>query len=191
VCRIFFSCNNVEGFNTVVVSGGVGIGWFRSWSVESKEFKFSIKDGSSVLTIQEKRRGVQRAVNLRKKEQVWLARIFSELVAVEDSRVFSDQTAPGHPRVLAQKCGNRNGRFLVLEEYNDRGRCGSIFVPEGRDRQGWNRFIEELQLVIQTPVHSWEIPKEKKKGTRRCCLERQRRDCRIRWWLRRELKGRF
>jgi phage terminase large subunit GpA-like protein len=51
----------------------------------------------------------------------------------------------------------------VLEEYNDRGRCGSIFVPEGRDRQGWNRFIEDLQLVIQTPVHSWEIPKEKKK----------------------------
>ncbi|KAE8055919.1 hypothetical protein FH972_012728 [Carpinus fangiana] len=86
--------------------------------------------------IQEKCRGVQRAVNLRKKEQVWLARIFGELVAVEDSRVFRDQTAPGRPRVLAQKCGNRNGRFLVLEEYNDRGRCGSIFVPEGRDRQG-------------------------------------------------------
>ena len=93
----------------VVASGGVGMGWFCSWLVESKEFKFSIKDGSSVLTVQEKRRGVQRAVNLRKKKQVWLARIFSELVAVEDFWVFRDQTAPGRPRVLAQKCSNRNG----------------------------------------------------------------------------------
>ena len=146
-----------------VVCGGVGMGWLRYWSVESKEFKFSIKNGSSVLTIQERRRGVQRAVNLRKKEQVWLARTFGELVAVEDSQVFRDQTAPGRPRVLAQKCGNRNGRFLVLEEYNDRGKCRPIFVPEGRDRQGWNRFIEELRYVIQPSAHSWEIPMEKRR----------------------------
>jgi hypothetical protein len=63
---------------------------------------------------------------------------------VEDSRVFRDQTVLGLPRLLAQKCGNRNGRLLVLEEYNDRGKCGYIFVPEGRDRQGWNQFFEEL-----------------------------------------------
>jgi hypothetical protein len=51
----------------MVVRGDVGMGWVRSWSVESKEFKFSLKDSSSVLTIQERRRGVQQAVNLRKK----------------------------------------------------------------------------------------------------------------------------
>ena len=127
-----------------VVACGGDMGWFRSWLVESKEFKFALKDSSPVLTIQEKRRGVQRAINLRKKEQVWIARTFGELVAVEDSRVFRDQSLPGFPRVLAQKCGNKNGRFLVIEEYNGRGKCGSIFVPEGRNRQGWNRFVEEL-----------------------------------------------
>jgi hypothetical protein len=57
---------------------------------------------------------VQWVVNLRKKEQVWLARIFGELIAVEDSWVFRDSFVPGFLRVLAQKCGNRNGRFLVL-----------------------------------------------------------------------------
>jgi hypothetical protein len=108
----------------MVVRGGVGMGWVRSWSMESKEFKFSLKDNLSMLTIQERRRGVQRAMNLRKKEQVWLARIFGELVAMEDSRVFRDQTVPGFPRLLAQKCGNRNGRLLVLEEYNSKGNAG-------------------------------------------------------------------
>jgi hypothetical protein len=91
---------------------------------------------------------VQRAVNLRKKEQVWLAKIFGELIAVEDSWVFRDSSVPGFPRVLAQKCENRNGWFLVLEEYNGRGKCGSIFVPKGRNRQGWSRFIEELQCLL-------------------------------------------
>ena len=145
------------------------MGWNRSWLVESKEFKFLLKDSSPVLTIQERRRDVQRVVNLRKKEQVWLVRIFAELVAVDDSRVFRDQTVPGFPRVLAQKCGNKNGRFLVLEEYNGRGKCGSIFVPEGRNRQGWNRFVEELRNVLQFSAHSWEIPKEKRRYSEVLC----------------------
>ncbi|KAE8009881.1 hypothetical protein FH972_006288 [Carpinus fangiana] len=145
------------------------MGWNRSWLVESKEFKFALKDSSPVLTIQERRKGVQRAVNLRKKEQVWLVRIFGELVAVEDSRVFRDQTVPGFPRVLAQKCGNRNGRFLVIEEYNGRGKCGSIFVPEGRNRQGWNQFVEELRNVLQCSTHKWEIPKDKRRYSEVLC----------------------
>ena len=64
--------------------------WNRSWLVESKEFKIMLKDSSPVLTIQERRRGVQRAVNLRKKEQVWLVRNFAELVAVEETLGYSE-----------------------------------------------------------------------------------------------------
>jgi hypothetical protein len=113
------------------------MGWNRIWLVESKEFKFTLKDNSSVLKIQERRKGVQRAVNLRKKEQVWLARIFGELVAVEDSRVFRDQTMLGFLRVLSQKCGNRNGRFLVIEEYNGRGNAGLFLCrKEETDKDG-------------------------------------------------------
>jgi hypothetical protein len=66
----------------VVVCGGVDMGWNRSWLVESKEFKFALKDNSPVLTIQERRRGVQRAINLRKKEQVWLG--YSEIKLCQD-----------------------------------------------------------------------------------------------------------
>jgi hypothetical protein len=54
---------------------------------------------------------------------------------VEDSRVFKDSSVLGFPRVLAQKCGNRNKRFLVLKEYNGREKYGSIFGWEGKDRQ--------------------------------------------------------
>jgi hypothetical protein len=147
------------------------MGWNRIWLVKSKEFKFTLKDNSSVLKIQERRKGVQRVVNLRKKEQVWLARIFGELVAVEDSWVFRDQTMLGFLWVLSQKCGNRNGSFLVIEEYNGRGKCGSIFVPKGRNRQGWNRFAEELRNVLQFSAHSWEIQR-KKEGIRRSCVIR-------------------
>jgi hypothetical protein len=60
-------------------------------------------------------------------------------------------------------CWKSNGRFLVLEEYNGRGKCESIFVLEGRDRQGWCRFIEELRSVIQFSAQSWELPKEKRR----------------------------
>ena len=162
-------CFSVLGSILVVVCGGVGMGWNRSWLVESKEFKFMLKDNSPVLTIHERRRGVQQAVNLRKKEQVWLVRIFGELVAVEDSWVFKDQTVPGFPQVLAQKCGNRNGRFLVIEEYNGRGKCGSIFVPKGRNRQGWNQFVEELRNVLQFSAHNWEIPKNKRRYSEVLC----------------------
>ena len=45
----------------------------------------SIKEGSTELKTQESRRGRVQAVCLRKKEMAWLARIFRDLVAVEDA----------------------------------------------------------------------------------------------------------
>jgi hypothetical protein len=155
----------------VVVCGGVDMGWNRSWLVESKEFKFALKDSSPVLTIQERRRGVQRAVNLRIKEQVWLVRIFGELVAVEDSRVFRDQTVPGFPQVLAQKCGNRNERFLVIEEYNGRGNAGLFLCRKEETDEVGISLLRSFGMSYNFLLTAGKLQR-KKEGIQRSCVTR-------------------
>jgi hypothetical protein len=81
---------------------------------------------------------------LLKIELAWLARMLEELVKVENSEVFWDQSRAGYPIIIAQKCSNRNGSFLTIEEFDVR-RCGSIMIPKGRYGQGWERFMVEVR----------------------------------------------
>jgi hypothetical protein len=97
---------------------------------------------------------------------------------MEDSRVFRDQTVPGFPRLLAQKCGNRNGRLLVLEEYNSRGNAG-LFLSwkEETDKDGIN-FLRSSRMSFNFLLIAGKSRREKKKkkkkkkkkGIRRFCL---------------------
>ena len=89
-----------------------------------------------------------RSIQLGWKEVVWLANSFGELMAVEDSRVFRDESIRSFPCVLAQKCFNRHGSFLALEEYEGRERRGRVLVPEGRSRKGWIRLQSELSIAF-------------------------------------------
>jgi hypothetical protein len=116
--------------------------------VESKDLEMLVKDSSTGLKFQERCRGLLRSVRLSNQESVWLLDIFDELVAAKDSRVFKDQSKPGFPCVLAQHCFNRHGDFLVIEEYNDRERCGSVLIPNGRLQKGWESFASELWIAI-------------------------------------------
>jgi hypothetical protein len=84
---------------------------------------------------------------LDRDEIAWLVRIFEELVEVEDSRVFWDQGRPGFPRVIAQRCFNRHGSFLLVEEYDGRRKSGVVLVPEGRRGEGWDLFGAALRWV--------------------------------------------
>jgi hypothetical protein len=117
----------------------------RKWSVESKEFELLIKEGITGVRIFERNKRIQRSILLLKEELAWLARIGEELAAVESSEVFWDQSRAGYPRIIAQKCSNRHGCFLTIEEFDGRRRCGSIIVPEGRFGQGWSHFISEVR----------------------------------------------
>jgi hypothetical protein len=57
-------------------------------------------------------------------------------MSVEDSRVFRDQSVLGYPQVLTQKCFNRFGRFLVIEECDMGGRDASwLWLQKGKIRE--------------------------------------------------------
>jgi hypothetical protein len=76
-------------------------------------------------------------------------RIFEDLVRVEDSRVFWNQSLQGFPLVLAQRCFNRHGGFLVVEEFNGDRRSDSIIVLEDKTGKGWELFGLELRWVFE------------------------------------------
>jgi hypothetical protein len=125
----------------------------RWWSVESKEFALSVVGGATGIRIREKCKGMTRSILLDKDETAWLIKSFGELVSVQDSRVFWNQSVRGFPRILAQQCYNRHGYFLTVEEYEGRRRSGSIMVPKGRFREGWEKFGFELHLAFRL-LHS-------------------------------------
>jgi hypothetical protein len=123
------------------------MGFSSSWSVESKEFEMVVVGGESGVRIRESCKGKNRSILLDRAELAWLLNSFENLVCVEDSRVFWDQSQHGFPRIIAQRHLNRHGGFMVIEEFNGDRRKDSIFILEGRSGQGWNRFRAELCLV--------------------------------------------
>jgi hypothetical protein len=111
--------------------------------VELKEFELLIKGGISRARIFKRSNRKQRSIFMQKDELAWLARTVEELVTVENSEVFWDQSRAGYPRIIAHKCSNRHGCFLTVEEFDGR-RCGSIMIPEGCYGQGCECFIVEV-----------------------------------------------
>ena len=91
---------------------------------------------------------------MQKDELAWLVGSVEEVVAVETSKVFWDQSRAGYPWIIAHKCSNRHGRFLTIEEFDGRRRVGVILIPEGHYGQGWERFILETRLANSS---LWEV----------------------------------
>ena len=113
----------------------------------------------------------QRSIFVSRDELDWLARIGKELVVVENSEVFWDQSRAGYPRIIAQKCSNRHGNFLLLEEFDGRSKCGSIRIPEGRYGEGWDRLLVELRRANSSLRGVREYPVRKKMAVRRSFAE--------------------
>jgi hypothetical protein len=67
-----------------------------------------------------------------------------ELLAVKKLEVFWDQSRVGYPRIFMEKCSNRHGNFLTIEEFNGMKRCRSIMILKGRYSQGWERLKSEV-----------------------------------------------
>lgn len=57
---------------------------------------------------------------------------------------FFKLSRDGSKALIAQRCSNRSGRYLVVEVYNGGSRRGSIVVPERREGRGWRNFAVEL-----------------------------------------------
>jgi hypothetical protein len=158
----------------VVVAGDwlrviMAVSW--KWKVESKEFELVIKGGATGVRFFERNIKHQRSIFVLRDELNWLARIGKELVVVENSEVFWDQSRAGYPRIIAQKCSNRHGNFLLLEEFDGRSKCGSIRIPEGRYGEGWDRFLVELCRANSSLRGVRENPVCKKVAVRRSYAE--------------------
>jgi hypothetical protein len=125
------------------------------WRVESKDFELLVKDGANGARFFERNGKRQRSIFLLKDELAWLDRKNEELVMGDHAEVFWDQTRAGYPRIMALKRSNRNGNFLEIEEYDSRGRCGSIIIPEGRYGQGWER----LKVHVSRAFASLRVPR--------------------------------
>jgi hypothetical protein len=119
----------------------------RRWSVESKVFEMKIKGGASRVRIVKKSNNKQRSIFVQRDELAWLVGLVEVVMDMETSEVFWDQSRAGYPRLIVQKCCNRHGRFLTIEEFDGRRRSGTILIPEGRYGQGWARLILELKMV--------------------------------------------
>jgi hypothetical protein len=121
------------------------MGELRIWSVESKEFEMMIKGGNSGVRIVERSNKKQRSVFIQRDEVAWLVGSVEALMNVGTFEVFWDQSRAGYQRIIVQKCANRHGHFLTIEEFDGRRRCGNILIPEGRRGQGRERLISELK----------------------------------------------
>jgi hypothetical protein len=144
----------------------------RCWSVEAKVFEVLIKGGGSGVRIYESSKNKKSFIFVRREELAWLVGALEEVAESDKSEIFWDQSRAGFPRVLMQKRSNRHGRFLSVEEFDGRRRCGSILIPEGPYGQGSARLMVELDGANSL---LWEGRKsrERKKGSGEPVRQRQ------------------
>jgi hypothetical protein len=93
----------------------------------------------------------------------WLVGIVKEVVMEETSKVFWDQSRAGYPWFISQKCSNRHGLFLTVEEFEGTRRCSTILIPKSKHGQGWARVISKLCLASEA-LHVVKEEKGVKKG---------------------------
>jgi hypothetical protein len=54
----------------------------------------------------------------------------------------------GDKAMMVHEGGNKAGRFLEVSVMAEGGRKGVIWLPEGRFRRGWRRFVGELRHLL-------------------------------------------
>lgn len=90
--------------------------------MESKRFDLYVEGSSTGLRIGESSRGITRFIALNDKDSCWLLDTMEELLVAKDSAVFWRRSRVGFPSSVAQRCANKHGRFLMVENYGERRR---------------------------------------------------------------------
>jgi hypothetical protein len=128
----------------------------RRFSVEAKTFSFSAKKGNAYLRLEEKRKRFGGFILLGTKCSDWLADAVEEAMEAQRKEDFA-RTFRDEVRVLKVRMGsNKAGYFLEVAVFVDGGRKGVIRLPEGRGGWGWQRFVDELRLLVAQLVE--ELP---------------------------------
>jgi hypothetical protein len=120
----------------------------RWFSVEAKSFSFSANTGKSVLCLEEKRKGFSGFISLGIQCSDWLADMVEEALESQRKEDFA-RSFRDEVRLLKVRMGsNKAGCFLEVAVFIEGGRKGVIRLPEGCRGWGWQRFMDELRLLI-------------------------------------------
>lgn len=102
------------------------MGFYIHLIIESKDF-FLLRDGSFLRIIEKGR----KFLHVMGYDEL-ACTLFGDL-----SRDDFAKTREGSSSFIVLRCSNSNGSFVVLEEYGEGGRRGSIIIPEEEGRKGW------------------------------------------------------
>jgi hypothetical protein len=118
----------------------------RRFSIEAKNFRFTTKDGSSLLRLEERRKKFFGYIFVSPQGSAWLMETVEEacLAKANIAKAFRE----GDKALMVHGGDNKAGRFLEVAVFAEGGRKGGLWLPEGRNGRGWLRFVEELRLLL-------------------------------------------
>ena len=118
------------------------------FSVEAKTFSFSAKKGNAFLRLEEKWKGFGGFILLGIKCSDCLADAVEEAMEAQRKEDFT-RTFRDEVRVLKVCMGsNKASCFLEVAVFIEGDRKGVIRLLEGHEGWGWQRFVEELHLLV-------------------------------------------
>ena len=139
------------------------MGGVRSFNIESKFFQLILEEGGRYYRLQIYERGkfFMRSVFLGKLAAQWLmANLEHLVVGVNPKQFFTFRE--GDTTFTLQRSSNSFGQFLLLTELKVGGSRRSVFIPVGKERNGWRRFGLELRKVLNPSLYAmggFELPK--------------------------------
>ena len=122
----------------------------RCFCIQAKAFYFSVKDGSSVLRLEEKRKNFLGLIFASIPCLTWLVDTVEAACLVEEN--IAKSFREGNKEFMVHGGANKGGRFLEVSIYAEGGRKGVLWIPEGRFGQGWRFFLDELCLMVTPDV---------------------------------------
>ena len=129
------------------------MGGVRSFFIESKFFQLILEEGGRYYRLQIFERGkfFMRSVFMGKLASQWLMDNLELLVVGVNPKQFFT-LREGDTAYTLQRSSNSFGQFLLLTELKAGGSRRSVFLPVGKERNGWRTFGLELRKVLN-PTH--------------------------------------
>ncbi|CAI9783586.1 unnamed protein product [Fraxinus pennsylvanica] len=122
------------------------MGGVRFLSIEFKTFEFILEGGGvHSIRINELGRGFVHSVVLGRGCAIRVAGAIEDLISKPYIESFARTFRVGDTVIFLQRCSNRKGRFISIQEIHRGGRKGTIIIPEGRNGVGWRGFGVELR----------------------------------------------
>ena len=116
--------------------------------VEAKSFSFSTRKGNTLVCLEEKRKGFSGFILVGSKCSILLVDVVEEAMGAQRKEEFA-KTFRDEVRILKiWMVSNKVGWFLEVAVFVEGGRKGVIKLPEGRGGWGWQRFVDELRILV-------------------------------------------